>query len=413
MSERRMPQPPTTPEDITAEAVASFARTGDARLRKLMEALTRHLHAFAIEVGLREEEWRAAIRALTDTGHITDAQRQEFILWSDTLGLSMLVDALANRVPPGATEPTILGPFYVGGAPLRDYGADISEQQAGVPAWVHGRVLDLDGNPVAHAALDVWQNGDDRLYAVQDPAAPDDHLRGRFTARDDGSYAFVAVRPTPYTIPDDGPVGRMLAATGRHPWRPAHIHMIVRASGFRSLTTHIFDAASPYLDDDAVFAVKSSLARDFVTRDADDPGRPAGITGDWVSLELDLVLARGEDAREVVDPGRTHLRGALGPAHARVERWPRTTSSSSATDPPAWCSPRCWGGRGTGSGSPSATAASITCRAPRASTTRSCARSRSSAGRRRSRAARSRSTITSGATQVASCSSTSPTTIPG
>lgn len=302
-----MAESPITPDDITAAAEASFDRAGEGRLRDVMQALVRHLHGFAVEVGLTEEEWEAGIRILTQTGHVTDERRQEFILWSDTLGLSMLVDALANRVPPGATEPTILGPFYVGGSPLRDYAADISEQRAGTPAWVHGHVRDLEDNPIAGAELDVWMNGDDRLYAVQNPDVPDEHLRGRFATREDGSYAFVAVRPTPYTIPDDGPVGRMLAATERHPWRPAHIHIIVRAPGFRSLTTHIFDSASPYLDDDAVFAVKPSLAREFIERAADDPDSPPGISGEWMSLELDLVLAPGGgDAREITDPGRTH-----------------------------------------------------------------------------------------------------------
>ena len=164
-------------------------------------------------------------------------------------------------------------------------------------------MLSVEGGPIPGAELDVWQNGDDRLYAVQRPEAPEDHLRGRYRTRDDGSYAFVAVRPVAYPIPDDGPVGRMLAATGRHPWRPAHIHMIVRAPGHRPVTTHIFDAASEYLDSDAVFAVKRSLVRPFVERAADDPERPPGIDGDWVSLELDLVLAPGEG--EPVDPGRT------------------------------------------------------------------------------------------------------------
>ncbi len=163
---------------------------------------------------------------LTATGDITDERRQEFILWSDALGLSMLVDALAHELPAGATESTVLGPFYVPGSPLREYGESmVREEGAGVPAWVYGRVLDVAGAPIAGAELDVWQNGADMLYAVQRPEAEEDHLRGRFLTRDDGSYAFVAVRPVPYPIPDDGPVGRMLAATGRHPWRPAHIHI--------------------------------------------------------------------------------------------------------------------------------------------------------------------------------------------
>src|SRR5919204_448637 len=172
----------------------------------------------------------------------------------------MLVDALANPLPDAATESTVLGPFYVPGSPAREYGESMAEEPAGTPAWVHGRVLTLDGAPIAGAELDVWQNGDDRLYAVQRPEAPEDHLRGRYKTREDGSYAFLAVRPVPYPIPYDGPVGRML---------------------------------------DAVFAVKPSLLREFVERDEDDPERPAGVEGAWVSVENDIVLAPGEDGAEV------------------------------------------------------------------------------------------------------------------
>jgi hydroxyquinol 1,2-dioxygenase len=282
----------TEPADITNAVVRSFDRCGDERLREVMQALARHVHAFATEVALTHEEWEAGIQALTATGRITDDHRQEFVLWSDVLGLSMLVDRLANPFPPGATESTVRGPFYTPGAPLREYGASIAAEPAGTPAWVHGRVLDLDGAPVAGAELDVWQNGDNRLYAVEDPEAPEAHLRGRFRTLADGSYAFVAVRPVPYTIASDGPVGQMLQATGRERWRPAHIHMIVRAPGYRTLTTHIFDAESDHLASDAVFAVKPSLLREFVARAADDPERPAGVHGEWCSVENDLVLVR-------------------------------------------------------------------------------------------------------------------------
>jgi hydroxyquinol 1,2-dioxygenase len=296
----------TTAADITARAVASFDGCPDPRVRELMQGLVRHLHAFAVETSLTEEEWRQMIEVLTATGHITDERRQEFILWSDTLGLSMLVDALAHELPAGATESTVLGPFYVPGAPRREYGESmVVEPGAGVPAWVHGRVLDTGGGPIAGAELDVWQNGADMLYAVQRPEAPEEHLRGRYLAREDGSYAFVAVRPVPYPIPDDGPVGKMLAAAGRHPWRPAHIHIIVRAPGYKTVTTHVFDAASRYLESDTVFAVKPSLLRTFRERSAEDPDRPTGVEGEWVSLENDIVLARGEDGGPVVDPGRT------------------------------------------------------------------------------------------------------------
>jgi hydroxyquinol 1,2-dioxygenase len=294
----------TAPADITAEVISRYDGCPDPRLRDIMRSLVRHLHGFVTEVGLTQEEWEAAIRILTQTGHITDERRQEFILWSDSLGVSMLVDALANQAP-GATESTVLGPFYVPGAPLRPYGASIAEQAAGEPTWVYGRVTSTDGTPIARAELDVWQNGDNRLYAVQDPDAPEAHLRGRFLTRDDGTYGFVAVRPVPYTIPHDGPVGRMLAATGRHPWRPAHIHLIVRAPGYRSVATHIFDAESEHLDSDAVFAVKRSLLRTFVRRSPDDPQRPPGVEGPWYSVENDMVLAPGVDERAITDPGRT------------------------------------------------------------------------------------------------------------
>jgi hydroxyquinol 1,2-dioxygenase len=295
----------TDPAEITQKVIASFEGASDARLREIMQALVRHLHGFAAEVGLTQEEWQTAIGALTATGHITDEQRQEFILWSDALGLSMFVDAIARTLPEGATESTVQGPFYVPGSPLREYGANIAEQEAGTPASVYGRVVDvITGEPIAGAEIDVWQNGDNRLYAVQDPNSPEEHLRGRFQAREDGSYAFRAVRPVPYPIPDDGPVGQMLDATGRHPWRPAHIHMIVRAPGYQTLVTHIFDRESEYLDSDAVFAVKASLLRTFEQREADDPDTPAGVDGPWCSLECTILLAPGA-GQEPVDSGRT------------------------------------------------------------------------------------------------------------
>jgi protocatechuate 3,4-dioxygenase beta subunit len=247
-------------------------------LRELLRSLVRHLHAFAVDVRLTEDEWRRAIELLTETGRITDEHRQEFVLWSDVLGLSMLVDELAHPKPPGATESTVLGPFWADGSPEREYGDAIFDAAAGEPTWVHGHVRGIDGEAIGGAELDVWQNDANRLYGVQDADTPDAHLRGRFRSRADGSYAFLGVRPVAYPIPNDGPVGRMLAATGRHPWRPAHIHMIVSATGYQTLTTHVFDADSDYLDSDAVFAVKPSLLRRFV-RD-----------GERWSVENDIVL---------------------------------------------------------------------------------------------------------------------------
>ncbi len=291
MSENDVVPGATRPEAITARVVASFDGCEDPRRREIAQSFVRHLHAFVTDVGLTEREWANGIRILTDTGHITDDRRQEFILWSDSLGVSMLVDALANPKPAGATESTVLGPFYVPGSPHREYGESIMDVPGEVPAWVHGRVLDLDGSPIAGASIDVWEGAENELYAVQDPGAPEFHLRGVFTTRADGSYAFLTVRPTPYPIPHDGPVGLMLEATGRHPWRPAHIHMIVSAPGYETVTTHIFDSESAYLDSDAVFAVKPSLLRTVVSRSADDPERPDGVGGEWCSIKNDIVLA--------------------------------------------------------------------------------------------------------------------------
>jgi hydroxyquinol 1,2-dioxygenase len=285
-----MPDPVTRPDDVTSAVLASFEGCDNPRLRQVLQSFARHLHEFVREVGLREDEWATAITLLRQSGDLTDDNRNEFILWSDTLGVSMLVDVLSHDNMAGGTESTILGPFYVPEAPLRDYGASIATEAVGVPAWVHGRLLDPEGVPIADAELDVWQNGDDMLYAVQSPEHDHDHLRGRFRTRADGSYAFLGVRPVDYPIPADGPVGAMLTATGRHPWRPAHIHMIVRASGYRPLVTHIFDGDSPYLSSDAVFAVRPSLLRSFVERAPDDPARPAGVEGPWVSMENDIVL---------------------------------------------------------------------------------------------------------------------------
>jgi len=276
---------------ITVAAIASFDECPNPRTRELLQSLTAHLHAFVSETRLTRAEWERAVEILTETGRITDEHRQEFILWSDALGVSMLVDALAVKRPAEATESTVVGPFWAAGSPLRGYGESIAEEPGGDPLWVSGRVLAVGGEPIPGAEVDVWQNGPNRLYAVQDPESPDDHLRARFVTRDGGAFAFLAIRPTPYPIPDDGPVGAMLAASARHPWRPAHIHVAVNAEGFEPLATHLFDSESEYLDSDAVFAVKPSLIKQFVRRSPDDRERPAGVSGAWWSLEMDFVLA--------------------------------------------------------------------------------------------------------------------------
>jgi len=262
-------QKTTTADDITAEVLSSFAATPDPRLRRIMESLTRHLHAFVKDVELTEPEWFEAIKFLTDTGHMCSEKRQEFILLSDALGVSMVVDLITHSRPVAATESTVLGPFYRGGAPELPAGGDIAPHDTeALPTYVSGRVLDGDGKPIANALLDVWQTGSNGLYDSQDPSFDDGlHMRGKFRTDAEGRYLIRTVRPVHYQIPSDGPVGAMLRATGRHAWRPAHIHFAVSADGYEPLTTHIFDAEDPYLESDAVFAVKNSLICRFERHD--------------------------------------------------------------------------------------------------------------------------------------------------
>lgn len=288
------PEEATTPAELLQEVLARLADTPDPRLREIMSALVSHLHAFAVDVRLTEAEWAAGIRFLTESGQMSDDERQEFVLASDTLGLSMLVDLLAHDASSRATESTVLGPFYLAGSPDRPNGSSTAERPSGDPAYVRGRVLDRAGQPIVGARVDVWQNGADMLYAVQDPDAPPHHLRGVFTTDTDGGFSFVGVRPVDYPIPDDGPVGRMLAATGRHPWRPAHLHLIVSANGYRPVTTHLFDDDSRYLNSDAVFGVKASLIKHFTHHPAGSADRPSGVGADqvWYSVDHDFVLDR-------------------------------------------------------------------------------------------------------------------------
>jgi hydroxyquinol 1,2-dioxygenase len=292
-----------TPAGIAQEVVASFSACPDDRLHEVVTALVEHLHAFALEVRLTPLEWTSAMEILAATGRFTDENRHEFILWSDTLGLSMAVDALADQRDPRATESTVEGPFWAPDSPERSYGESIAEQPGGIPLLLRGSVLDVDAIPIGGAEIDVWQNGPNRLYAVQDTDAPAHHLRGRFRTRPDGTYAIVGVRPTPYRIPDDGPVGAMLRATARQSWRPAHIHAAVSAPGFQTLVTHIFDEESDHLDSDAVFAVKSSLVKKFEPREAADPQRPAGIEEPWCSTEVHFVLDRVANSSDGLTPG--------------------------------------------------------------------------------------------------------------
>lgn len=249
---------------ITEAVIASFANTPDPRLLQIMTSLVRNLHAFARDVQLTEEEWFKGIDFLTRCGHITDDKRQEFILLSDVLGMSMLTVALNNDKPAGCTEATVFGPFHVEDAPKYALGDDIANGAKGTPCLVRGTVRGLDGQPVPGAVIDVWQSDDDGLYDVQHENIDHAQARGIVTADGEGRYHFRSIVAVPYAIPHDGPVGQMLQATGRHPWRPAHLHFMIKAPGYETLITHVFRDNSQYLDSDAVFGVRQSLVCDWL-----------------------------------------------------------------------------------------------------------------------------------------------------
>jgi catechol 1,2-dioxygenase len=283
-------------EERSADVVeASFAGTPDARLKQVMGSLVHHLHAFVKDVELTEEEWGTAIEFLTRTGQTCSDVRQEFILLSDVLGVSMLVETINHRTGGTSTESTVLGPFHMVESPVRELGADIALDGKGTPCLVSGQVTGPDGEPLAGATVDVWQTNEDGFYDVQQPGIqPPGNLRGLFTTDDDGRFWFRSVVPRYYPIPDDGPVGQLLAATGRHPNRPAHLHFIADAPGHRPVTTHVFVADSPYLDSDAVFGVKESLIRE--VGEVDDAARAAelGLPNPFRTLSFDLSLLRAE-----------------------------------------------------------------------------------------------------------------------
>jgi hydroxyquinol 1,2-dioxygenase len=276
--------------NITAAVVERFANTPDPRLREILSSLVEHLHAFARDVRLSFAEWNRAIDFLTRTGQMCSDTRQEFILLSDTLGLSMLVDAIDHPAGVGATESTVLGPFYVASAPELPLGSDVSGGLPGEPLYVEGTVRSPDGRPVANAIIDTWHSDADGFYDVQLPELSEPALRARFRSDAQGRFHFWSIVPRFYPIPDDGPVGDMLKATARHPFRPAHVHFMISAPGHETLVTHVFAADSPYLDSDAVFGVKNSLIREFTHERAGTgpDGRP--MQRAWRKLSYDFGL---------------------------------------------------------------------------------------------------------------------------
>ncbi|MCX4642016.1 MULTISPECIES: intradiol ring-cleavage dioxygenase [unclassified Streptomyces] len=280
--------------ELTERVVRSFDNCVDPRLKELITTLVRHVHAFIQETRLTEAEWNKAIEFLTATGHITDDKRQEFILLSDVLGASMQTITVNNEVYGNATEATVWGPFFVEGSPEIPLGGDMSFGAAGQPCWVEGTVTDTDGNPVPGALVEVWEADEDGLYDLQ---YTDDRTAARAHFRTDvrGSYRFWGITPTPYPIPHDGPVGRLLQAVGRSPMRASHLHFLVRAPGHRELVTHIFVRGDELLDTDSVFGVKESLVKDFEEQPAGTL-TPDGqvVDGTWSKVRFDIVLASAE-----------------------------------------------------------------------------------------------------------------------
>jgi hydroxyquinol 1,2-dioxygenase len=296
-AERSVPHPAVSArqveieEDLLQRVIRSLDECPDPRLKQVMVSLVKYLHAFLRDVRLTEEEWAKAIELLTEAGHITDDKRQEFILLSDTLGASMQTIVINNEAYKDATEATVFGPFFVEGSPEIQNGEDMSFGAVGEPCWVEGTVTDTEGRPLPGARIEVWEADEDGLYDVQ-------YSDGRVAARahlytdENGCYHFWGITPTPYPIPYDGPVGKMLQAVGRSPYRASHLHFMVTAEGCRRLVTHIFVRGDELLDKDSVFGVKESLIKDFVQQSAAKP-TPDGraIDGTWTKVRCDIVLA--------------------------------------------------------------------------------------------------------------------------
>lgn len=281
---------------ITEAVVDRFAQTPDPRLKAVMNSLVRHLHDFVRDVEPSFEEWMGAIQFLTRTGQMCSDTRQEFILLSDVLGVSMLVDAINHRQPEGATETTVLGPFYVDNPPVFPDGADIaSAETQGERVYVEASFTAPDGAPLVGAQVDVWQSDSDGYYDVQRPEMESANLRGRFHADAQGRVRFWSITPQFYPIPDDGPVGDLLKSTKRHPYRPAHLHFMVAAPGYETLVTHVFVAGDPYLESDAVFGVKKSLIDAFPEQPPGEAPDGRVMAAPWRRLTYRFGLARKEE----------------------------------------------------------------------------------------------------------------------
>lgn len=275
-------------DSVTAAVIASFAKSGDARFRFLVERLVTHLHAFARETGLTHAEWEAGIDYLFRAGRISDGARNEFILTSDLLGLSSLVDLLHSK--PGATQGSVLGPFHSSDSDSLPVGGDAAQANTGDRVVVRGVITDSTGKLLPGAAIDFWQAAATGLYWQQDPMQDPQNLRFRMQAGADGRYAFSTVRPGPYTVPYDGPAGDLLRAGGRHAWRPAHFHFIVQAEGHESLVTEVFPEDDPWIGEDAVFGVRETLAVPFRRNESTQEARALGVTAPFYTVDFDFRL---------------------------------------------------------------------------------------------------------------------------
>lgn len=280
-----------TEENSVETVLARMPNPKNPRLAEIMRSAIAHLHAVVKETEPTYEEWEQAIAFLTATGKMCDDKRQEWILLSDVLGVSMLVDAINTRRPDGATENTVLGPFHVENAPQRETGATISDDGKGEPLVVSGRVLDIDGSPIAGAVVDTWQASHDGFYDNQQPGIqPENNLRGIFRTDAEGRFRYRTVKPCHYGIPDDGPVGKLLDGLHRGNVRPAHLHYIISAPGYETVTTHIFAKGDPYLDKDAVFGVKESLIVDVDRHDDAAKAAALDVANPFWTVETDFVL---------------------------------------------------------------------------------------------------------------------------
>ena len=292
--------PKTTAADITEAALRSFDQTPDPRTKQLLQAAVRHLHAFATETNLTTNELIRLAEILTAAGKISDASRHEFLLMSDVMGLTMVVDYNTNRKPDGAFESSVLGPFYRADAPWIELGGDICRQKdVGTPTFVSGRVISTDGRPVRRAVLDIWQVPANGMYENTDPSQVEFNCRGRLRAADDGTYRFWTVKPVPYPIPKDGPAGLILDNAQRHNMRAAHIHIIVEAPGYQKVISELFVAGDPYIKSDAVFGVKDSLTVDFVLHDSAEDAAKYGRPAPFCTVDYDFVLVPGDTRNEV------------------------------------------------------------------------------------------------------------------